>query len=187
MSVDITWAPQKIVWIALGLSGLGVLACVGLILWPLVRRRARASDAAAGSETAVLVPELAAPWQQDGPSLSWGASIVATVLAGAGGLLFGSPVIGGSLAVLTLVACRVPRGQVALRVVSLAMFAGTAAFVVIKQLRNDFVVDFNWVGRFETAHGWTLLAVFAMFAAVVVDALRERRRSGDDPGAAIDD
>lgn len=73
----------------------------------------------------------------------------------------------------------------ALRVVSLAMFAAAAAFIVTKQFRNDFVVDFNWVGRFETAHAWALLAVCTMVASVVVDGLRSS--SPSEPATTVDD
>ena len=97
----------------------------------------------------------------------------------------GSPVLGVVTGLLTLVACRVPKGQVALRVVSLAMFAAAAAFIVTKQFRNDFVVDFNWVGRFETAHAWALLAVCTMVASVVVDGLRSS--SPSEPATTVDD
>ena len=188
LTVEITWAPQRLVWIGIGLSSLGVLACLGLILWPLLRRR-RAPTTAAGSSgwpsLLPAVPVVASPWQADGPVLAWRTTAITTVSAAVAVTVVGSPVLGVVTGLLTLVACRVPKGQVALRVVSLAMFAAAAAFIVTKQFRNDFVVDFNWVGRFETAHAWALLAVCTMVASVVVDGLRSS--SPSEPATTVDD
>jgi arabinofuranan 3-O-arabinosyltransferase len=179
VTVDISWTPQRLVWIGLALSALGVLACVALLLWPVLRRRRADARASTGVEPALTRPEPASPWLQDGPALGWSATAVVALVAGAGAALFGSPVLGLVVAVTAVVAARAPRGQVVPRVLSLGMFAAAAGYVLAKQLRNDYVVDFNWVGRFELAHGWALLAVFALVLCVVVDGLRGRRNEGD--------
>lgn len=176
VTVDIVWAPQRVVWIGIGLSVLGVLGCLALILWPLLRRRR-----AELPEVATARPELAAPWQDDGPVLEWVPTVGLTVASGALATFFGSPVLGVVVATATFVAAKVPKGQIVPRLVSLGMFAAAAGFIVVKQFRNDFVVDFNWVGRFEPAHGWALLAVFTLVVSVVVDGLRSRRSATADP------
>jgi hypothetical protein len=163
----------------LALSALGVFACAALILWPVLRRRRVHATADAGVEVVAMCPEPASPWQQDGPVLSWTSTAVVAVVAGLGATFFGSPVLGAVLAVTAVVATRLPRGQVLPRLLSLGMFAASAGYILAKQLRNDYVVDFNWVGRFEAAHGWALLAVFSLVLCVVVDGLRGRRTGGD--------
>lgn len=180
VTVDISWTPQRLVWIGLALSALGVLACAALILWPVLRRRRVDATAHSGVGVVATRPEPASPWLQDGPVLSWRTTTVVAVVAGLGATFFGSPVLGAVLAVAAVVAARLPRGQILPRVLSLGMFAAAAGFILAKQLRNDYVVDFNWVGRFETAHGWALLAVFALVLCVVVDGLRGRRSEGGD-------
>ena len=81
-----------------------------------------------------------------------------------------APLAGVPLAIMHAVAMATsPQGA------SAWAFVAAAGFIVVKQLRNDFVVDFNWVSRFETAHAWTLLAVFTLVAAVAVDGLRHRQ------------
>jgi arabinofuranan 3-O-arabinosyltransferase len=177
LTVDISWTPQRLVWIGLALSALGVLACAALILLPVLRRRR--TPAAAVDELATTRPEPASPWLQDGPVLAWPTAAAIVGLAGVGATVFGSPVLGLVTALTALVAARVPRGQVLPRILSLGMFAAAAGFILAKQLRNDYVVDFNWVGRFETAHGWALLAVFTLVLSVVVDGLRRRRVERD--------
>lgn len=108
LSVEITWAPQRLVWIGIGLSSLGVLACLGLILLPLLRRRrARTTAASWSGRTSVLpaVPVVASPWQADGPVLAWHATAITTVSAAAAVTVVGSPVLGVVTGLLTLVAC----------------------------------------------------------------------------------
>jgi hypothetical protein len=156
---------------------LGVLACLALILVPVLRRR-RAAPEATGLG-AVVQPEGVSALHHDGAPLALTAALAAGLVAGVLGVVFGSVVIGLVLAVTTFVAARASWGQVALRALSAGMFAAAAGFIVVKQLRNDYVVDFNWVGRFETAHAWALIAVFALMASVVIDALRARGSAAD--------
>ena len=183
VTIDIDWTPQRMVWIGLALSALGVLACLALILLPLLRRHRGATQEPAepGEPGDDALPMGASPLHRDGPVLSLASSLIAGVVAGVLGLLFGSLVLGAVLGLLTFVAARVSWGQVVLRATSIGMFAAAAGFIVLKQYRNDYVVDFNWVGRFETAHAWALLAVFALVASVVLDGLRSRAGSAPDP------
>jgi arabinofuranan 3-O-arabinosyltransferase len=169
--VDIAWTPQRVVWAGLAVSALGVLICLALIVVPLVRRR---RPAGADGPISSVAPVLASPWEQDGPVLSWRTTAVVTAAASVVGVVVGSVPIGVVLGVATLAACRLARGQLVVRLLSAGMFAAAAAFIIARQFHARFVVDFNWVRRFEVTHAWALLAVFAMLVAVVVDALRRR-------------
>lgn len=184
VTIDIDWTPQRLVWIGLALSALGVLACLALILLPVLRRR-RGAAPEPGEPGDDVLPTGVSPLHRDGAVLSLAGSVIAGVGAGVLGLFFGSVVLGAVLGLLTFVAARVSWGQVVLRVTSIGMFAAAAGFIVLKQYRNDYVVDFNWVGRFETAHAWALLAVFALVASVVLDGLRTRAGSAPDPALSI--
>jgi hypothetical protein len=85
------------------------------------------------------------------------------------------------VAVLAAVGVGVRRGQPVIRVVLLCAWAAAAGFVILKQTRNDYLVDFNWMNQFETTHAWTLLAVLLLVLDPVVVVVRGRfSRGGDD-------
>lgn len=48
-------------------------------------------------------------------------------------------------------------------------------YVVAKQLRNDYRVDFEWMNAFEASHVPTLAAVALVVADPFVALLRQRR------------
>lgn len=176
VTVDIVWAPQRLVWIGLALSGIAVALCLFLVTAPMFgSHRSRSTDtgrALAGPLPAR--PVHVAAWFVDGDVLAWPSAVVATLCAGAGGAMFGAPVLGLVMAILTLAATRLSHGQLALRAVAVGAFGAAAAYIVAKQFRYRYVADFDWVARFEPTHGWVLLAVFALMAATVVDGLRAR-------------
>jgi hypothetical protein len=66
-------------------------------------------------------------------------------------------------------------GQVLLRAVGVGLFAAAAGFVIAKQWRFGFVVDFNWMNQFELTHAWTLTAVALLVADPLVSHLRDAR------------
>lgn len=184
--VDITWSPQKVVWVALALSALGVLACLALVFRP----RRRDPHLPPGA-TAIAVPRLVHPFESDGEALAPGrAGIVAAAVLVVAVFLAGLPV-GVAVALVTFVALATRRGQVLLRAVSLGALGAAAAFVVLKQIRNGYETDFRWPQWFEVTHAWTLVGVLLLGVDVLVDRLRRlagrggpSSRSGDDVGVA---
>jgi len=167
-TVVVSWTPQTAVWIGLALSAVGALVCLALVFLP--RRRAVPSD-----DRPSLRPELVRPWEPTGPTLAPRATLALTL---GGGLLAGlaaGPAVGLALAVLLAAAGALPRGQLLLRAAVVLPWAAAAGFVVAKQVRNGYVLDFNWMNQFELTHAWTLIVVVALVADPVVSALRGRR------------
>ncbi len=186
VTVDIVWAPQRLVWIGLALSGVAVALCLCLVAAPMLRAR-RSRDAARRQMLYGPLPArpvAVAAWFVDGDVLAWPSAVAATLCAAVGGTVFGAPVIGLVLAVLTIAATRLRRGQVALRAVVVGAFGAAVAYIVAKQLRYRYIADFDWVSRFEATHGWVLLAVFALMTATVIDGLRAR---GSGPPEVVPD
>jgi hypothetical protein len=72
-------------------------------------------------------------------------------------------------------------GQVLLRAIGIGLFAAAAGFVVAKQWRLGFVVDFNWMNQFELTHAWTLTAVALLVADPVVSRLRNPAPAPPEP------
>lgn len=173
-TVTIRWTPQNVVWVALGLSALGVLLCVSL----LVRPPRRWAGEPVEREPEPMDPRAVEPLHVDGSALDTRTGMA--VAAGVGLLtwILAGWAVGVVVASLTALALLTRRGGIVLRVVGIGSFAAAAGYVLLTQWRERFVVDFYWMNQFEITHAWTLAAV----ALLVVDAVvvRLRLRSGSD-------
>ena len=198
-----TFAPQRMVWMAIWASLLGVAVCLVLALVPhrwwarLPWRRGRRSGApgegpgasegsrgqrrAEGPADAAAVAdvevEAAGPLLVDGVSLSAGRSLALGLAVGVVAAVFLGPWVGVATAAVTAVALGLRRGQVLLRAACVGAFGLAAAFIVAKQLRADYVVDFEWMNNFEITHAWALFAAGLLAVDPLVEVLRRRRRS----------
>lgn len=173
VTVQLRWTPQRLVWVGLGASVLGVLLCLGLALWP---RRGRAEDAPTLVTGGPMEPVLHRPDSVDGPALAPVRAAVVGLVAGVVGAVFVGWVAGLAVALLVGVSLVWNRGQLVLRVAAVGLLGAAFGYVVLKQARNDYPLDFDWMEWFQITHQWTLTAVVLMSASVVVDSLR---RNGD--------
>ncbi len=71
MTITLDWPPQRVVWIALALSSVAVLTCLGILF--LAWRRRRATPVRLADE-----PVLAMPWTAPGPTLSATTTVLVT-------------------------------------------------------------------------------------------------------------
>jgi arabinofuranan 3-O-arabinosyltransferase len=170
-TITITWPPQRTVWIALALSAVGVLLCIAFIAWPPRRWAGRPLD----RTPEAMAPSPVAPLEVEGAPVAvrrvvlvaLGIGLITFVVAGWAVALAAGGVVAAALALRW--------GQVLLRAVGIGLFAAAAGFVVAKQWRLGFVVDFNWMNQFEITHAWTLTAVALLVADPVVTRLRNPR------------
>ncbi len=167
-SIEVRWTPQSAVWVGLALSALGAVICVALVLLP--RRRPVPDD-----HRPALRPELAAPWEATGGGTGAATAVLVGLAGGLVAWIVAGPAVALVLAVLLGLATGLERGQVLLRATVVVLWGAAAGFVVAKQFRNGYVLDFNWMNQFELTHAWTLLAVTALVADPVVAAIRRRR------------
>jgi arabinofuranan 3-O-arabinosyltransferase len=174
VTVQLRWTPQRLVWAGLGASALGVLLCLALALWP---RRSRTDDGPALVTGQPMEPVLHRPDTVDGPALAPVRAAVVGLVAGVVGVVFVGWVAGLAVALLVGVSLVWSRGQLVLRAAALGLLAAAFGYVVLKQARNDYPLDFDWMEWFQITHQWTLAAMVLVFASVVVDSLR---RSGED-------
>ncbi|MFM7068115.1 MAG: hypothetical protein ACKOYM_01525, partial [Actinomycetes bacterium] len=172
LSVSVHWQPQRMVWIALALSLLGALACLWCVLRPPslgagrnVRQR----------RIATIEPHGIGALAVDGEPLNGLPLMVTSAAIGAAAGLFmpwwGAIVV----AVVTGVALGARRGQALLRLVALAVLAAAMAFIVAKQFRNNYPVDFEWMNFFGVTHVPTLVGVALVVVDPLVELLRQRR------------
>ena len=180
VTVDIDWTPQRIVWIGLALSAVGVLICLALIVLPGWRRRR--SDGADQGEVRAVAPDVVSPLAAEGATLpARRVAVVSVAVAVVASLAAGLPV-GVAVGLVAAVALGTSRGQTVLRVVAIGALGAAAAFVVLKQWRNGYRVDFIWPQWFETTHAWTLAGILLLGLDPVVERLR--RRAGGEGGSA---
>jgi arabinofuranan 3-O-arabinosyltransferase len=169
VTIEIGWAPQRLVWIGLALSAVGVLVCIGLIVWP--RRRG------GGDPHAEVVVRHVSPLEAEGAALPLRRTLaVSLAIAAVAAFLAGAPV-GLAVGVAAGVALGTPRGQTVLRAVAIGALVASVGFMLLKQYRNSYEVDFIWPQWFETTHAWTLVAVLLLGLDPVVERLRTRRRA----------
>ncbi len=175
-TATIAWAPQRLVWGALAVSGLTIAALVAIVVATSRRPRALAPGATtlATGATPVL---LGRPHDRDAlPARSALAAAVALALAaGFAGGLVPAVVVGAAVAA----GLWRPRLGVVLTALPAATVAATGAWYVLKQYRNAFPPGVEWPTAFGAAHTMVLVGVLALGADTVVRHLVGRRRGGN--------
>lgn len=175
-TLHLEWTPQRTVWIALALSGLGLLLC----LWFVLRSRPVPLDDRKDERTK---PEAVGLFDSYGEPTPWrvafGVALVSTAVAAALIMpMWWAAVVG----VLSLVALRSKKGWPAIRWSVAAMLGLMAAYVVLRQWRNGYVTDFDWPTHFEAVAPLGMTAYVLLGVDTLVEALRAgwRRRTGLD-------
>lgn len=167
--VDLRFAPQRRVDVALALSALAALLCLVLA----VRRPRRA---------AVGVPAaLPDPWP-GGPGLRYtGAlptrrrAVLAGIAVAIGSALVLAPAIAVALGALAGIAVRRERGRAVLALLPAALLAGAALYVVTWQIRYRIAPGLEWPGELDRAHPVAVVAVVVLVIDTAVDRLWARR------------
>ena len=175
-TVALVWTPQRGVWIALTISALAVLACVGILLVGARRRRRRRvvespDPAADGSDDplaglaggAVVV----SPFRREGVVVPWRRAVIFAVLVGGAAIaIVGLPwgLVTGSVA---LAAARSGRARGSLRLLPAVIVAFVGVYVSWGQFRHSYPPAFDWPLFFDRVRNLSWLAVVLL----VVDAL----------------
>jgi arabinofuranan 3-O-arabinosyltransferase len=172
--VTITWAPQRVVWAAVGVSALWFLGVCVLLAGTTIRRRRRRladhdarDDAQDAVDLASTGPSLTVPWHRH-PLASTAARLAVAAGMGLVGLVVGGPVVGLAVAVLTGVAAWLPRGRALLAAVPVVLIGGTALLYVALQVRRRYLPGVEWPGGFSVTHQLVLIAVLSVVSEVVV-------------------
>ena len=152
--VELAWAPQRRIWIGLGLSAITVLG--GLVV--LARGRRRTED------VAPLDPPSFAGWRRRDTGGSWRV----VVTAGIGAALLVRPTWGVLAAALCLPGALLARRRVTAWVAT-GVLAGVGAFYVLQQRADRNLPGFGWVVNVESAHRPTLLALVVLAAVALGD------------------
>ncbi|HEV2310108.1 MAG TPA: discoidin domain-containing protein, partial [Acidimicrobiia bacterium] len=171
LSVTLKWTPQNRIWIALAISGLTLLLCALLALWP--RRRVAVATVDDPDGPVVLASPLVA-----GGSTPTRRAVISTTAAVAlvAGLIV-NPLVGVVAGALTVAVLLRPRLRWLLVVGTPAALAVAGAYVVIQQSRFNYPSIFTWPTFFDQVHvvGW--LAVIFLSVDATVEFVRNRSRA----------
>ncbi len=162
--LTLEWTPQRPVWVALIASLLGVLCC----LW-LMRRPA---EALRRGITREVVPFGIGLRDSFGAPAELRLALLTATAAALGGGIAAGWWAAAPVGALTFAALRTRWGWPILRAVFLAVIAVASAYVIAKQWRAEYRVDFDWPQHFEPAHNLFLLAYALLAAESVVEAVR---------------
>jgi arabinofuranan 3-O-arabinosyltransferase len=174
--VSLHWTPQKVVWIAIALSAVTLVALViaALWLWQLDRRAGVGWLRTPAADGPALDPPM--PWRAEPRVRGAGVALACGVFA----FVFGGLVVGLAVALLVGLSKLVPRARLVLRIVPWASYALIAAWYVLKQYRNAYPVGVEWPNAFDAMHPVALVAMLTLVADTVL------RRSPTTHGAAHD-
>ena len=175
--IEVEWTPQRVVRWALGISVLGVAACLAIALWP--RRRSRGSDPVGlpadrrPSMPIPFDPRLVLAYR--GPLPTRRAAVVVTV----GALLVAGSFIGPGpgvvMALAAVVTTRWRRCRPLLTVGGPLVFTLSVAWMALEQLMRELPPGFDWPSYFEELHRPAMLAVALVVLDVFVDRCWMRR------------
>ena len=175
VNLQLVWTPQRVVWIAIGISTLSILACLALALLPMRKRRlvplVEDDPRRSTAEPSVPLPfELSRLLQYRGAAPKLGPSLIVTVAAGlVGGALIGwwaTPIVG----VVALLAMRFRKARPLLTLGAPLCLSAAAGYYLLYTFLRHPIADFGWPGYF------TQLAPLGWFAVifVVLDLIVDR-------------
>lgn len=164
-----TWTPQRIMWLGIGVSILGLIGCLILLLpTEQLRRKVLGSATSSVQTTSVLQPKSTTPMT---PS-----PLLETVLLGTSVALLVHPIAGVGVALVSKLLRSRPR---VVEVACLGMVCAGYAYVVVQQWRYSTPAGFGWPGTYAKVHGLVVLAA-------VIHALRCALHSSDDTDSISD-
>jgi arabinofuranan 3-O-arabinosyltransferase len=169
LTLHVEWAPQKIVWVAIAVSVVGLILCLGILFFARKRRRTRPP----------LADDVDRPFDptlrrvgRPGPRLPLRAAVLCT----AGLTLLAAIAVPTSIWPLACVipfgiavwwGMRSPRGRGILGVAAGVSLSVAVAYMVLQQIRHGYQPDFIWPELFQVVDIFGLLAVFLLAAEAV--------------------
>jgi len=197
--VTFSWVPQRVVWAALGASGVAFATSAYLavdIPAALRRRRRRrhgVTHPAMGTAGWALVTEGVAPepasasalagegGRRPPPGLVLRASLGFCLLA----LVFTNPVLAATAAAATAIACGWRWGRAVTRAGAVGSLAAVAVYDLTQQWSHHYVPDINWPANMSLANDLAWMGLVLLGADLVAGAARRRLGGGPRASASL--
>ncbi len=192
LTVTLRWTPQRLIWVALTVSGAGLVAVLVLSVLPdrTGRRRRRRGqhqldidlDTGSAAADATLASPLEYPPARPRPLVA----AVAALLVGAGLAAVTRPYIGLAVGVATAAVLLVPRTRGLLTAAAVGLMVAAGTVVVVDQATHPAQAGGTWPPTFSTAALLAWGAVACLVADAVVELVRRAAASPapDDPAAS---
>ena len=169
LTFTMTWSPQHTIDWALLLSGLAILVCLVLAIFPRWRRSVALEDD----------PPTLAPRPRPGEGVAAPeAMVIAGVTGVLGALLLPGPglAVGAFIAVflIVLLALVTPERRLWLRALPIGLLVATILYTVVEQATEGFRAS-GWLAHFERASQLVWFALVLLVADVVVGMVQHRR------------
>jgi len=171
VTVTVTWPPQRPVWLAIGVSLVALLLCVGALVFDRRRPKRPALDRA---------PAITLLWPPAPERHLLAGRPAALAVAGAAvaGWLLATPPVALALAVAMAASLRWRWGSLSVRLGAVLVVLGASLYIFAKQATDHLPPDFGWPGNFDAAHWVTMGAVLALGVDAVAELVRNHRRAG---------
>ena len=178
MTVTVSWAPQRTATLALWISAIAALACIGIVIGAWVRRRRRVGSPEA--EIALPAPSVAVAQEDLAPGIA-GLTTRATAWTVAavtiGSALLVRPWVGLLVGALAFLAIRRPRWRLVLRLAPAVIVAGIAVYMAAGQYLEDYPARFDWPTFYTAARTPAWIAVVLLAADGLIEAVRRATRA----------
>jgi arabinofuranan 3-O-arabinosyltransferase len=202
----LTWTPQRVVTVALVVSGVTLVVSMVLIALPSGlltsrrrrhRRRRRAGAPGGTARTPVppstpdtgaielgvepgddpVRPVLTSVLRSGGTTPGWATSLCLALVGGLVAGLIVAPAAGAVLAGVVLLELRVDRSRIVVVAGTVGLLAVTAGYVALHQRRNGFLSDINWPSHMGWGNSLVWVALCLLGADGLVQWVRHRRRA----------
>jgi hypothetical protein len=187
--IHLTWTPQRVIWAAIGVSAVSLVAATVLAVWPgrdAGWRRRRSTQGRRPRRRPSLAPAGSAPraWSWASAAGAGGTRPRALTLAAASlgwavlAALVSRPAIGAAAGAAVAAGCWWRRGRLAVRIAAVGGLVVVGVYVIVQQYLHRYLPDINWPANVSLANdlAWTALALLG--ADVVIGLMRSRFGAG---------
>jgi arabinofuranan 3-O-arabinosyltransferase len=162
ITLSVAWTPQRVVFVAIGISAATLLACLAIVVtsWVVARRR--------GLRFVIepVVATVANPFGGAAGSerLAWPPLVARVIAVGAVGWLVAGSLPAVAVAAVALVVGLAPRWRWCAPLASAAIIMGCGAAIVVLQVRNAYPPVFEWPTYFPALHpiAWTAILLLPL-------------------------
>jgi hypothetical protein len=181
IDVRMNWVPQKTVNLAIAISVVAFVLCVGIVFVAFVRRRRRRREQMVAPAPRRVDPVLVSPLVAYGERPRWFGITLTTLIALVMGGVFVNPLIGVLLGAAVLLVLVRPRWRVVLSLLPAIALAGCGAYIAAKQFRTNLPATFEWPTFFWQVRTLGWVAIVFLAGDALVEIVRTHRRGPSEP------
>lgn len=180
MTITVTWTPQRAATLALWLSVIAGLACIGIVIAALLRRRRLT---AADVDVATPMTVLSDAFSPSALGFSTRSTVFTVAAVTVASALLVRPWVGLVVGALTLMAIHRSRWRLLLRLGPAAIVAAIAVYMAAGQYLRHYPARFDWPSFYAAARIPAWIAVMLLAADALIEIVT---RISDRAGQAAE-